>query len=699
MQHILGTLVSGIILSTISFSALAQEASSPITLEQLREVRKSFVDVTVDSYSPSDEVTENFLRYSENGRAAIDVLLMQLYLSVQLPPEEVSRVMGLFDYGSGQWRDINYADRSRGGWDVTLHVTRIYALAKSYRHEGSPYHNSPELSRLLHRAALWWFETRPVNPNWWHNDIGVPKKLTAAMLLLRDELSEDEIQGTLKVLERSRFGRTGQNKTWLAGNQMMKALLIEDTALAEEARKQIAEEIYITEDEGIQPDWSFHQHGPQLQFGNYGLAYAEGVSFWARVLNGTALAFSSEQVDILENFILNGLCWTVWDGLMDPNACGRQLHIDGCRGKAYSCAVAIENMAAMGRPESGKLRHIALQNLQPELYGNELVGAMYYPRSDFGIFRTRDWYASVRMQSERTIGYEFTNAENQKAQFSADGTLLLMQSGKEYENIFPLWDWRLLPGVTAYYDGQPFRTDDSREDKQNSSLHVGGLAGDALMVTAMEVERHGLHALKADFFFDDMVISLGSDIRASRPEITRITTALDQNLLDGSLEKGSYRSKTHGNTDWVWHNGRGYVSLDGNALHSESSLQKGNWSDMAPMYDRVDSAEVFKCWIEHPADNVSSYAYALLPCRSAAETEGFAKAYSKGKKSTVTVLRNDDLCQAVLHENTICAVVHRGGTFSFCGHGHVFTDPGIYIIKEGKTVSKTALPPVNADRK
>lgn len=694
MQHIFRFLASAAILSTISLSSLAQETSKHISLEQLRQVRESFVNVTVDSYSPSEEVTENFMRYSENGRAAIDVLLMQLYLSVQLPPEEVSRVMGLFDYDAGQWKDINYADRSRGGWDVTLHVTRIYALAKSYRWEGSPYHNSPELSRLLHRAAAWWFENRPINPNWWHNDIGVPKKLTAAMLLLRDELSEEEMQGTLCVLERSRFGRTGQNKAWLAGNQMMKALLIEDTALAEEARRQIAEEIYITEDEGIQPDWSFHQHGPQMQFGNYGLAYAEGVSFWARVLNGTALSFSPEQVDILENFIFNGLCWTVWKGFMDPNACGRQLHIDGCRGKAYSCAVAIENMAAMGRPESGKLRHVALQNLQPELYGNELVGAMYYPRSDFGIFRTENWYASVRMQSERTIGYEFTNAENQKSQFSADGVLLLMQSGREYENIFPLWDWRMLPGVTAYYDGSAFRNDDSREDKQNNSLHVGGLAGNGVMTTTMEVERHGLHALKSDFFFDDMIICLGSDIRISRPEISRVTTSLDQNLLNGEFVRGSLHSKSHEDTDWAWHDGRGYVSLDGNSLHAESALQKGNWSDMAPMYDRVDSAEVFRCWVEHPIDKISSYAYALLPCRSAGETETFASAYSKGKKSAPQVLRNDADCQAVLHRGTLCAVVHRAGAFSFGGHEYMFTEPGIYIIRKGKTVSKAVLPSV-----
>ncbi len=699
----------------LSFATFAQDADG--SLAELRKVRESFVAAMLDSCSPSDEVTENFMTYSEHGRAAIDVLLMQLYLAVQLPESEVERVIGLFDSERRQWRDIDYTDMSRGGWDMTLHVTRIYALAKTYEWPQSPFYKSPELGAVLHKAAGWWFDNMPVNPNWWHNDIGVPKKLAAAMVLLRDELSEDEIQGTLRVLERSRFGRTGQNKAWLAGNQMMKALLIEDPELAREACRQIGEEIYVTDSEGIQRDWSFHQHGPQMQFGNYGLAFADGVSFWARVLEGTEYAFSEEQIEIIENYILEGLCWPIWKGVMDPSACGRQLHINGGRGKAYSCAVALSNMAAMKRPRSEVFRHIALQNLQPELYENELVGARYYPRSDYGVYRARDWYASVRMQSERTIGYEFTNAENQLAQFSADGAVILMQSGREYENIFPYWDWRMLPGVTAYYDGTPLRTDDSREDKQNNTGHVGGLARDNVMVTTMELNRHGLHAFKSNFFLDGIVVSLGSDIRSSRTEISRVTTTLEQNRLSGKAESGSVRSRAHGRTDWAWHDGRGYVVLDGSEIRTETPLQKGSWAKMAPMYTQVDSGRVFKCWFEHPADGVASYAYAVLPCHDVAGTKAFAKAYASGKdtigkahaerskktsgvqfKTAVpTVLRNDDSCQAVSYMENLYVVVHKAGEYSFSNGEFNFSAPGIYFCSDDGIHSEPLPPAVGED--
>ena len=673
---------------TLAFSLAASAREAPdSSILELRKVRESFVNTTLVSYSPSPEVTERFLEYSDNGRASIDVLLMQLYLSVQLPSEEVERVMGLFDWEKGQWTDIDYTNMQRGEWDMTFHITRIYALAKSYKCPESKFYMSEDLSRLLHKAIGWWFTTKPKNPNWWHNDIGVPKKLTAAMILLRDELSQEEIDGALYVLERSEFGRTGQNKAWLAGNQLMKALLIEDPALAREAVRQISEEIYVTDSEGIQKDWSYHQHGPMLQFGNYGLAYAEGISFWARVLNGTDYAFSEDQIEILENFILNGLCWTIWKGIMDPSACGRQL--TRLRGKAYACAVAMQNMASLGRPRSETFRNLALQDFQPELYGNQLTGATFFPRSDFGIFRTPDWYASVRMQSERTIGYEFTNAENLLAQFSADGTQLLMQTGDEYDDIYPYWDWRKLPGVTSFEDGKPLSTSDKRADKQNNTSHVGGLvAGDAL-VSAMEVNRFGLHAFKASFFFPDIIVSLGSDIRRGRDDISRITTALDQNHLSGRVSSGNVRGAA-----WVHHRDRGYVSLDGEPVKVETGLQRGNWKNIAPCYDRPDSGMVFKCYFEHDPLQTDTYAYAVLPCTSVRGVKAFARKYAKGSNEcTPQVLCNTADIQAIYYRGSVYAVAHRAGDYTLAENLRTaFPAPGIYVLKDGDTVFFEELP-------
>ena len=93
----------------------------------LDRVRDSFVRVSALSYAPDEEITDRFIRYSDYGRAN-DVLLLQLYMSVHLPDAEVRRLLGLFDAG-GFWRDIDYADRTRGRWQPSLHLTRMYGLA------------------------------------------------------------------------------------------------------------------------------------------------------------------------------------------------------------------------------------------------------------------------------------------------------------------------------------------------------------------------------------------------------------------------------------------------------------------------------------------------------------------------------------------------------------------------------------------
>ena len=67
------------------------------------------------------------------------------------------------------------------------------------------------------------------------------------------------------------------------------------------------------------------------------------------------------------------------------------------------------------------------------------------------------------MHSDRTIGCEFTNRETTLANFSADGALLFMQHGREYDNIFAHWDWRRVPGTTADDDGAPLMCDNSVE--------------------------------------------------------------------------------------------------------------------------------------------------------------------------------------------------------------------------------------------
>ncbi|MGM9764572.1 MAG: polysaccharide lyase family 8 super-sandwich domain-containing protein [Candidatus Cryptobacteroides sp.] len=648
----------------------------------LDELRQAFVEAAADTCAPDGTVTENFIRYSDHGRAN-DVLLLQLYTSIHLPDAEVNALLDAFDFENRCWKDIDYTVMDRGRWPATLHVTRMQALAKLYVSEDSPWCHSPRLKELLHAAMAYWFENMPHNPNWWHNDIGVPKKMTTVLLMLRDELSPCELEGGLRVLERSKFGRTGQNKVWLAGNNLMKGLLTDDEGLVIRARNYIAEEIYQTDEEGIQEDWSFHQHGPQIQFGNYGLAYSEGLSFWLRVLKGSRFDFTPGQKSIAVNLLKEGICQSVYRGVMDPSYCGRQNFIDGGCGKAYALASTAYNMSHAIPEDSLFFARVANENLVPEKYGNSLVGAKFYQRSDCGIYRRPSWYASIRMHSDRTIGFEFTNKENTLANFSADGALLLMQDGKEFDNIFAYWDWRKVPGVTAYDDGGQIKCDDSVAGKKNYSSHVGGLVCGDVMLSTMELNRDGVSGLKTAFFFPDCIVNLGADMKILNPNARHFTTAVDQIHYTGEHKRGK---------NWLAHADRAYFSLDSKAMQCTVELQKGRWDDIDPAFhDRYDEGKVFKCWFEHSLTEPDSYAYMILPCTSSKEAAAYAKKLSKGK-AELKLVRNDAKCQAVLYGRSLCAVFHEAGEYRL-GKKKIVVDSPCLYVDDGEKVVKEKLAP------
>lgn len=681
------------LLLTLSAAILSLPFACAGPLDDLRE---AFTRASAASYAPNDTITRRFIKYSDHGRAN-DVLLLQLYMSVHLPEDEVQALLSSIS-PDGEWSDIDYTDQTRGRWMPTLHLTRLYALTKLYVDPSSSHYRDPRFHEVIHAGINYWLRLDPRCPNWWHNDIGVPKKLTTVLLMLGQEATPGEIEGCLRILKRSAFGRTGQNKVWLAGNNLMKGLLIDDEALVIQSRDIIAEEIRQTLEEGIQPDWSFHQHGPQIQFGNYGLTYADVLSFWCRVLEGSPYMFTDEQYRTIERMITRGICRSVWHGIMDPSFCGRQVFIDAGRGKAYALAVAAQNMAATGRPNKRMFEHIAREIFYPDRYANTLTGADYFYRSDCGIFRTRDWYASIRMHSLRTIGFELTNGENTLANFSADGALLTMLDGAEYENIFACWDWRCVPGTTAYDDGRPIRISDRRDDKLNRSAQVGGATSDDVLCTTMELQRDSLHAFKSNFFFDDLIVALGSDIRSADPAQREIFTTLDQNHLRGDVTVGTSSATTRiapseprlerflpGELRWVHHDKRGYVLLDDARIRLSTLEQIGKWDAIDPFFQNaVDSARIFKCRIDHTPGTTNSYAYALLPGRTAEQTARFAE------RPDVEILRNDARCQAIRHKGAVCAVFHQAGDVAFGPYRLAMDVPGIVILK-GKRVS-VALP-------
>ncbi|MCD8313804.1 MAG: polysaccharide lyase beta-sandwich domain-containing protein, partial [Bacteroidales bacterium] len=104
---------------------------------------------------------------------------------------------------------------------------------------------------------------------------------------------------------------------------------------------------------------------------------------------------------------------------------------------------------------------------------------------------------------------------------------------------------------------------------------------------------------------------------------------------------------------------------------------------------------VFKCWFDHTAalgeTGSASYAFAILPCVSAAQTAAFFATLTDTETSPVRVLLNTRDCQAVEHSGVICAAIHTAGSYEVCGLT-LQCDAPCLLIRDGASETREVLP-------
>jgi chondroitin AC lyase len=263
---------------------------------------------------------------------------------------------------------------------------------------------------------------------------------------------------------------------------------------------------------------------------------------------------------------------------------------------------------------------------------NNLIGNKHFWRSDMMVHRAKNWYASVRMCSNRTVGGESSNSENLRGYFAADGVLLPYVTGREYESIFPVWDWRRLPGLTCLQAGDPPAMP---RRLQGTTDFVGGVSDGKTGVSALDFDRDGVAAHKSWFFLEDAIVCMGAGIRSN--EAHPVVTSINQCRLQGDVKEGP---------NWYWHDSIGYHVPSKQKVKCERGPQSGSWSQLTDaQWDGVaDEVEmdVFSLWIEHGTQPQNeSYSYAIHPGITADEMA------SKAKEEKITILKNTQDTQAL----------------------------------------------------
>lgn len=623
--------------------------------------------IIIPLYSHADEIEtikQNYIRLllSENEREQqlvnrLITLPKESAVSDQMVVELMDRyhitssdVAGLLEnlQSDGSWKDIDYESQNRSGWSPKTHVERILILAKAYRLPFSGYFESEEVETAIHKSLQYWIDRKLVSLNWWHNQIGVPKTLGGALILFESKLSPQEKEGALGIMSNAKFGMTGQNKVWLAGNVLVKGLLENNLDQVKSARDTIVSEIKIGNEEGIKNDNSFHQHGAQQQFGNYGAAYISSMSFWAQMFSGTTIGFDQAQLNILSNLINNGYRRILWNGYMDVNALGRQFFRMAQIHKAFSVGFSALMLSEVDKVNQDKYNDLIKDNFENRGEATSLTGLFHFWMSDMTIQRRPLWMASVKMSSDRVIGAEAGNGDNLKGYYLADGAIYTYVDGDEYSNIYPCWDWRKLPGITSYETNTPLK-ELSWGGYHNNSNFVGNVNDGRFGITAMDFYRDGITARKAWIFTDDYVLCLGAGISADSGCV--VTTSIEQQVKKGDLfqlknnawDKISITNFSPQNELRFFSGSKGYIILEPQEGKAFTESRSGKWNDIMNMYssDMVENKEVLSLWIDHGKDPENgTYKYLILPAISQEEVKDF-------KTEDIRVIRNTKDIQAI----------------------------------------------------
>lgn len=585
--------------------------------------------------------------------------LSRRHSSADSPPERLRQLVDTLD-DHGRWPDVQYEDTSRADWKPTEHLRRLVQLSLAIDEAERP---DTELVRGARAALDGWLELRPRAVNWWHNRIGVPLQMMHIVVLLRPHLSDQQYTGALDVLrqfqtDNPEFGpwMAGANTIWLAKFAILYGALTADGELIHEASQRIAGEIEITTGEGIQPDFSFHQHNAQLYSGGYGTVFLSDTVLLSWVLRETPWAVPREKIEVLSKFLLEGIQWLIYRGRMNLCATGRGI----ARKMGYPSNQAGET--AMSRTartlaELDPAHREALEAAALRINANDgqavepLEGVRHYWRSNLTVQRRTRFASSVLAVSSRTFSMESINDENLLGAHMNEGLTLLWQRGDEYDDMPALWDWRRLPGVTGSPEAEMPEPRAFR--KWGPTSFVGGVAEGSLGVHACSFtslhEQPPIRGRKAWFFFEDFTVWLGADIRWAT-DLPVVTTFAQRPGVAPVVNRNSegrrtYEAKEREHTveGWTWHDGIGYLPLDGRPRRFTLSDREGSWHRVNRKYpDEPIRGTVFTYGVDHGrAPSHESYAELIQP---GVDADAFARLAGD---PPVEVFCNTAECQAV----------------------------------------------------
>lgn len=599
---------------------------------------------------------------------------------------------------NGSWEDVDYEAPTHVS-TTKNHFKRLHDIAQSCTEEGKPHYNDPTYVKALKRGLAYWSEYEPADHNWWYNEIYYPQKLGEVLLMMRyledglpltasrKKLSEEKLIPVFKPQQKELIlsHNPGANATDIALHYLYRALLLEDPTILE----GVVEVIEPTIVSNIQNDNTYLDHGPQLQIASYGIVFTAGLVELSYYLSASPAAFDihspnySKFLNYVKQVQIPAIRGNRWDysclgrGISRPNSTRAML--------SY-----LDVLAKEIDPDNAPLYEAALlrQKLkEPADYKVENFNR-YYWNADYAQHARDQYYVSVRNVSTRTTESEKGNNENITGHYLAYGAMNILIDGSEYQDIMPVWDWRMLPGVTMHYDDEAWADRKQWHNYYGQSSFVGGVSNGQYGNATLTMDKEGVKAQKSTFFFEKEIVCLGAGIEGKH-----VRTTLNQ---CNGVESFTYvnEGKTHtqqvGNAvhdlstvAGVYHNNVAYYFNEPMVAKASLSAQTGSWNDINDSKsDKQLTKDVFKLWIEHGAQSQkASYAYTIVPNIAAV-------ALSDYEMDQLQIIENDTNVQAVYHSglNILQSVFYTPATLT-CNDITLTVDQACTLLYDGSKLT------------
>ena len=541
----------------------------------------------------------------------------------------------------------------------TTAVSRIQSMAVVYASKGSKYYQNADLEADILYALQWYYDNvwneeldnKAMFGNWYHWWISLPQGISNIVILMHDVIPADLLAGEAKVLKHfNEDPKTVYKVKGAAGPMEMTGANLSETSLASQLRgaacsdplavvngtKYFDEFICVVEKgkEGILSDGSFIQHTNLAYTGGYGSTLLNTADKLVYVSAGTDWEVASEKLDVLWNFI--------WDGIRPLYADGAVFDMVGGRGIARPTAsdlktgrVILEAVALLSKsaPEAwqGKLQSfvkyqaqagISAMGGESEYFAGRSAAAMsavqdilndssveavdnagyakVFGGMDKAVSHNPDFSLGISYASGRTGRFEFGNEENKQGWHQSDGaTYIYNGDPNQYsDNYWNTVDNQRLAGITT--DHSTWSLANWGNYPGNANLNGGSSVGQFATVTMnfknyKDATNPNLAARKSWFVFDNEVVALGMGI--SGIDTSKTTETIVENkkingnnklIIDGEEQSTTIDNQKNSlpNVSWAWLEGNtdkdamGYYFPEGSKLDVLRESREGSWADI-----------------------------------------------------------------------------------------------------------------------